>query len=168
LSADLRQPISDILDPLFSNSYNTIIYVSYILIYYIVEWDTEKHSEIFSISSLVKISITWLFPICFWAWNFTIFCSILHNFLFSPLEDKSHIFAPPCNILYLSFQGGIFITYKKSKSAKSDSYKISTIVLAVCLAIVLAGILAYVVIQRKCNRRQASDNIPFYAEDQEA
>jgi hypothetical protein len=31
------------------------------------------HSEILSISSLVKISILWLFPIRFWAWNFTIF-----------------------------------------------------------------------------------------------
>jgi hypothetical protein len=24
--------------------------------------------------------------------------------LFSPLEDKSHIFAPPCNILYILYQ----------------------------------------------------------------
>jgi hypothetical protein len=56
----------------------------------------------------VKISITsftWLFPICFWAWNFTIFCLGLYNkqnitrwlalvrkILFSALEDKSHIY----------------------------------------------------------------------------
>jgi hypothetical protein len=83
------------------------------------------HSEIFSISSLVKISITWLFPICFRAWNFTIFClglykqnitrwledttfifsyALVRKILFSPLEDKSHIFAPPCNILYILLQ----------------------------------------------------------------
>ena len=27
----------------------------------------------------MKISITWLFPISFWAWNFTIFCLGLYN-----------------------------------------------------------------------------------------
>ena len=37
------------------------------------------HSEIFSISSLANISITWLFPICFWAWKFTVFCLGLYN-----------------------------------------------------------------------------------------
>jgi hypothetical protein len=68
--------------------------------------------------------------ICSWAWNFLIFCfglyiinrtlhgglkiwllssrvknnillaALFRKILFSPLEDKSHIFAPPCNILY--------------------------------------------------------------------
>jgi hypothetical protein len=35
----------------------------------------------------------------------TIFYSLIalvRKILFSPLEDKSHIFAPPCNILYIS------------------------------------------------------------------
>jgi hypothetical protein len=35
----------------------------------------------------------------------TIFYSLaalVRKILFSPLEDKSHIFAPPCNILYIS------------------------------------------------------------------
>ena len=34
----------------------------------------------------------------------TIFYSLaalVRKILFSPLEDKSHIFAPPCNILYV-------------------------------------------------------------------
>ena len=104
-------------------------WVSILIYYNIVENEILK---IFSISSLVKISITWLFPTCFWAWNFTIFCLGLYNkqnitrwledikiwllssrvknnillaalvrkILFSPLEDKSHIFAPPCNDIY--------------------------------------------------------------------
>jgi hypothetical protein len=83
------------------------------------EWDTEKYT--------VR-----LFPICLWVWNFTFFCLGLYNkqnitrwleddfyllvlktifyslaalvreILFSPLENKSHIFAPPCNTLYIS------------------------------------------------------------------
>ena len=46
-------------------------------------WDT---SEIFSISSLVKKSLT----------------SFLTRKIFFSLEDKLHMLAPPCNILYLS------------------------------------------------------------------
>ena len=60
--------------------------------------------------------------------------------------------------IFFYFQNGIFITYKKPES-KSNRYKISTIVLAVCLTIVLAGILAYFVIRQR--KRHASDNIPF-------
>ena len=29
------------------------------------------------------------------------FATLIRKILFSPLEDKIHIFAPPCNILYI-------------------------------------------------------------------
>jgi hypothetical protein len=29
------------------------------------------------------------------------FAALVHKILFSPLKDKSHIFVPPCNILYI-------------------------------------------------------------------
>ena len=46
-----------------------------LVFYYIVESEILKNTQRdISISSLVKISIMWLFPICFWAWIFTIFC----------------------------------------------------------------------------------------------
>jgi hypothetical protein len=86
----------------------------------------EIHSEIFSISSLVKISITWLLVfIQYFAWDYIINrtlhcglkiwllssrvksnilltrCARSYKILLSPLEDKSHIFAPPCSILYI-------------------------------------------------------------------
>ena len=51
-------------------------------------------SEIFSISSLVEISLT-LF-LCF---SFVFLC--FSSSVFSKLEDKLHMFAQPCNILYL-------------------------------------------------------------------
>ncbi len=42
----------------------------------------------------------------------TIFHSFASEILFSPLEDKIHIFAPPCNILY------IFLVNVANKSLK--------------------------------------------------
>jgi hypothetical protein len=43
----------------------------------------------------VKISVTWLFPICFWAWNFTIFCLGLYykQNITRWLEDTTFIFS---------------------------------------------------------------------------
>ncbi len=32
---------------------------------------------------------------------FNSFAALIGEILFSPLEDKIHIFAPPCNILYI-------------------------------------------------------------------
>jgi hypothetical protein len=40
--------------------------------------------------------------------------------LFSPLEDKSHIFAPPCNILYL-YRGNLFFWEQRENM---NTYKI--------------------------------------------
>jgi hypothetical protein len=110
------------------------------------------HSEIFSISSLVKISITWrLAFIQFFTWDYiinrtlhggpkirllssrvkTIFYSLaalVRKILFSPLEDKSHIFAPPCNILYIrtlkditKYQWDIFCDVFTSEDVDADS-----------------------------------------------
>ena len=53
-------------------------------------------SEIFSISSLVKISLASF--LCF-SFIFPSLGSLVTYFF--PLEDKLHMFAPPCNILYL-------------------------------------------------------------------
>ena len=65
--------------------------------YYIVESEILKNTQwdISSISSLVKISVTWLFPICFWAWNFTTFCLGLYNKqnITRWLEDMTFIFS---------------------------------------------------------------------------
>ena len=86
-------------------------------------------SGVFSISSLVRISMTsfpaltllfvqkyscvynkkkitrWLEDMNFiFSWFKTIFYSLaalVHKILFLPLENKIHIFAPPCNILYV-------------------------------------------------------------------
>jgi hypothetical protein len=45
--------------------------------------------------SLVQIAIMLLFPICFWAWNFTIFCLGLYNKqnITRWLEDMTFIFS---------------------------------------------------------------------------
>ena len=62
------------------------------ILYYIIEIGYWKiHSEIFSLFSLVKISIAWRFPICFRAWNFTIFCLGLYKKRRSITADR---FAP--------------------------------------------------------------------------
>jgi hypothetical protein len=34
--------------------------------------------------------------------NNILLAALVRKILFSPLEDKSHIFVPPCNILYVS------------------------------------------------------------------
>ena len=44
---------------------------------------------------LKLILLTWVLAI------FYSFAALVHKIFFQPLEDKIHIFAPPCNILYL-------------------------------------------------------------------
>jgi len=80
-------------------------------------------SGVFSISSLVKISMTSFLVICVWVvvclikrilharrYEFYVIVAriISHSFaaltceiVFLPLEHKIHIFSPPCNILYV-------------------------------------------------------------------
>jgi hypothetical protein len=73
-------------------------------------WELEIRSDIFSIYSLVKISITWLLVfIQFFAWDYIINRTLhvglkiwlLLFYCFHHSKIKSHIFAPPCNILYI-------------------------------------------------------------------
>ena len=59
-------------------------------------------SEIFSISSLVKISL--MSFLCFSIVFRLVFLFLKHLYLYNkiyfPLKDKLHMFTPPCNILY--------------------------------------------------------------------
>ena len=79
-------------------------------------------SGVFSISSLVKISMTSFLVICVWVvvclikrilharrYEFYVivariiyhsFAALICEILFLPLEHKIHVFSPPCNILY--------------------------------------------------------------------
>jgi hypothetical protein len=84
--------------------------VRYATLLYSTERGTENTQwDIFRIFTSEDIDHV---TICFWAWEYII-NRTLHGGLkiwllsfrvknvFSPLEDKSHIFAPPCNILYI-------------------------------------------------------------------